>query len=171
MHIRLFPGYSESVGQRALRCHDWWQVHAETGDLVVEYNSPVGNSQEKRMFKKWQQSKGQENHATYKQAKGDATRTVAVERARAAQELYEKLDTREGEKAIYRLTKSRDQATKYNYQCYFVKAQDGTLLMNTEENISRWAEYFSDLLNKARQHIDGRDEPLTEGPWHEVTCE
>ena len=27
--------------------HDWWQVHAETGDLVVEYNSPGGNSQEK----------------------------------------------------------------------------------------------------------------------------
>ena len=52
-----------------------------------------------------------------------------------------------------------------------MKAQDGTLLLNTEENISRWAEYYSDLLNKARQHIDGRDEPLTEGPLHEVTSE
>ena len=52
-----------------------------------------------------------------------------------------------------------------------MKAQDGTLLLNTEENISRWAEYFKDLLNKARQHIDGRDEPLTEGPLREVTCE
>ena len=52
-----------------------------------------------------------------------------------------------------------------------VKAQYGTLLMNTEENISRWAEYYSDLLNKAIQHIDGRDEPLTEGPLHEVTFE
>ena len=79
--------------------------------------------------------------------------------------------TREGEKAIYRLAKSRDQATKDNNQGYFVKAQDGTLLLNTEENISRWAEYFKDLPNKARQHIDGRDEPLTEGPLQEVTCE
>ena len=70
-----------------------------------------------------------------------------------------------------RLAKSRDQATKDNYQGYFVKAQDGTLLMNTEENISRWAEYYRDLLNKARQHIDGRYEPLTEGPLHQVTCE
>ena len=52
-----------------------------------------------------------------------------------------------------------------------MKAQDGTLLLNTEENISRWAEYFKDLLNKARQHIDGRDEPLTEGPLHKVTWE
>ena len=52
-----------------------------------------------------------------------------------------------------------------------MKAQDSTLLINTEENISRWAEYHMDLLNKAGQHIDGRDEPLTEGPLHEVTCE
>ena len=69
------------------------------------------------------------------------------------------------------MAKSRDQATKANYQGYFVKAEDGTLLMNTEENISRWAEYFRDLLNMERQHIDGRDEPLTEGPLHKVTCE
>ena len=52
-----------------------------------------------------------------------------------------------------------------------MKAQDGTLLMKTEENISRWAEYHRVLLNKARQHIDGRNEPLTEGPLHQVTCE
>ena len=123
------------------------------------------------MFKKWQQSKAQEDNAAYKEAKREAKRTVAVERARAAQELYEKLDTREGEKAIYRLAKSRDQATKDNYQGYFVKAQDGVLLMKTEENISRWAEYYRDLLNKATQHIDGRNEPLTEGPLHQVTCE
>ena len=39
--------FSETEGQRPLRGHDWWQVHAGTGDLVVEYNSPGGNSQEK----------------------------------------------------------------------------------------------------------------------------
>ena len=81
------------------------------------------------------------------------------------------MDTREDEKAIYRLAKSRDQATKDNYQGYFVKDQDGTLLTNTQENITRWAEYYRDLLDKARQHIDGRNEPLTEGPLHEVICE
>ena len=118
------------------------------------------------MFKKWQQSKPQEDHAAYKEAK----RTVAVERARTAQELYEKLDTREGEKAIYRLAKSRDQATKDNYQGYFVKTQDGTMLMNTEENISRWAVYHRDLLNKARQHIEG-GELLPKARCTKVTCE
>ena len=85
----------------------------------------TGNqSTSKRMFKKWQQSKAQAT--AYKEAKREAKRTIAVERASAAQELYEKFDTREGEKAIYRRTKSRDQATKDNYQGYFVKAKDGT---------------------------------------------
>ena len=35
-----------------------------------------------RMFKKWQQSKAQEDHAAYKEANREAKRTVAVERAR-----------------------------------------------------------------------------------------
>ena len=52
-----------------------------------------------------------------------------------------------------------------------MKAQDGTLLMNTEENICRWAEYYRDMLNKAIQHIDGRDEPLNKFTLQEVTCE
>ena len=83
----------------------------------------------------------------------EAKRTVAVERTRAAQELYEKVVTRKCEKAIYRLAKSRDRATNDNYQGYFVKAKYGTLLMNTEEIMSRWAEYYRDLLNKAQDNI------------------
>ena len=151
-----------TTGDKSMQKRETWWWNTTVQEAIAR---------KKRMFKKWQQSKAQEDLATYKEAKRDAKRTVAVERARAAQELYEKLDTREGEKAIYRLAKSRGQATKDNYQGYVVKAQDGTLLLNTEENTSRWAEYFKDLLNKARQHIDGRDEPLTEGPLQEVTCE
>ena len=46
----------------------------------MEYTVQEAIARKKRMFKKWQQSKAQEDHATYKQAKRDATRTVAVER-------------------------------------------------------------------------------------------
>ena len=141
--------YGVTTGGKSMQKRETWWWNTTVQEAIAR---------KKSMFKKLQQSKAQEDHAAYKEAK----RTEAVERAGAAQELYEKLDTREGEKAIYRLAKSRDQATKDNYQGYFVKAQDGTLLMNTEENISRWAEYYRDLLNKAIQHIDGRNEPLTE---------
>ena len=133
-----------TTGRKSMQKRETWWWNTTVQEAIAT---------KKRMFKKWQHSKAQEDHATYKKAKI----TVAVERASTAQELYDKLDTREGEKAIYWLAKSRDQATKDNYPGYFVKAEDGTLLMNTEENISRWTEYFRDLLNKARQHIDGRD--------------
>jgi len=53
---------------------------------------------------------------------------VAVERARAAQDLYEKLETREGKKTIHRLARSRDEMTKDNFHCYVVKAKGGTIL-------------------------------------------
>ena len=104
---------------------------------MVEYYSPGGNSQDKEDVQEVATIESTRRSCYLKKAKRDAKRTVAVKRASAAQELYDKLDTREGEKAIYRLAKSRDQATKDNYQGYFVKAEDGTLLLNTEEHISR----------------------------------
>ena len=52
------------------------------------------------MFKKWQHSKAQEGHAAYKEAKREAKTNVAVEIARAAQYLYEKLDTIEKAKRL-----------------------------------------------------------------------
>ena len=64
-----------------------------------------------------------------------------------------------------------------------MKAQDGTLLLNTEDNISRWVEYcmnsttlrllglLSDNMPNTDLLNNGRDEPLTEWPLHEVTCE
>ena len=136
-HCRVTTG-----GKSMQKRESWW------------WNKTVQEAiaKKKRMFKKWQQLKAQEDHAAYKATKREAKRNWTLEK-------------------VKRLAKSRGQATKDNYQGYFVKAQDGTLLMKTEENISRWAEYYRDLLNKARQHIDGRNEPLTEGPLHQVTCE
>ena len=51
---------------------------------TLSWNTPVQEAiaRKKGMFKKWQQSKAQEDHAAYKDAKSEARRTVAVERAR-----------------------------------------------------------------------------------------
>ena len=50
----------------------WWWNSTVQGTIA----------RKKGMFKKWQQSKAQEDHADYKEAKSEARRTVAVERAR-----------------------------------------------------------------------------------------
>ena len=86
-----------TTGGKSMKKRDTWWWNTTVQQAITR---------KKRMFKKWQQSKAQYGHAAYKEAKREAKRTVSVERARAAQELYEILDTREGEKAIYRLEKS-----------------------------------------------------------------
>ena len=95
--------YAKDVINNMENCEEpEWTIFSETmkekgsehgGSRLVESpcrnGRPGGGIQQlvrkKRMFKKWQQSKAQEDHAAYKGAKREAKRTVAVERARAAQ--------------------------------------------------------------------------------------
>ena len=65
--------------------HDWWQVHAEAGDLVVEYHNTGGNYQEKQDVQEVATIESKVYHANYKEAYIEAKRTVAIERAIAAQ--------------------------------------------------------------------------------------
>ena len=80
-----------TTGGKSMQKRETWWWNTTVQEAIAR---------KKRMFKKWQQSKAQEDHTTYKEAKRGAKRTVAVERASAAQELCDKLDTRESEKAI-----------------------------------------------------------------------
>ena len=149
-------------GDKSMQKRETWWWNTTVQEVIAR---------EKTMSKKWQQSKAQEDHVGYKEAKMEQREPYQLKEQEQHNNCMRNWTQQEGEKAIYRLAKSRDHATKVNYQGYFVKAQDDTLLMNTDENICRWAEYYRDLLNEARQHIESRDEPLTEGPLHEVTCE
>ena len=65
-----------TTGGKSMQKRETWWWNTTVQEAIAR---------KKRMFKKWQQSKAQEDHATYKQAKRDAKRTVTVERARAAQ--------------------------------------------------------------------------------------
>ena len=68
-----------------MRGHGWWQIHAETRYLVVEYNNPGGNSLEKEDVQEVATIKSTKYYAAHKEAKREAKRTIADERARAAQ--------------------------------------------------------------------------------------
>ena len=73
-----------TTGGKSMQTRETWWWNITVQEAIAR---------KKRRFKKWQQLKAQEDHATYKEAKRDAERTVAVERARAAQEQYATLDT------------------------------------------------------------------------------
>ena len=96
-----------------------------------------------------QQVKENENDITkerYRQAKRKAKRVVAIARRHAYRDWYEKLDTPEGEKIIYRVAKARNEGRKDVGEISIIKDQNGNMLTKEEDIKRRWQEYFSNLL-------------------------
>ncbi len=63
-------------------------------------------------FKAYQKYMSEEQHCAYKEANKAAKRAVAMAKEEAYEELYARLDTREGAKIIYKLAKSRDRRSR-----------------------------------------------------------
>ena len=67
----------------------------------------------KKVAKKiWETSRRQEDKDIYRQANKAAKKAVATNKALAMNELYEELETPEGERKIFRIAKARDKASK-----------------------------------------------------------
>jgi hypothetical protein len=63
-------------------------------------------------------------------------------------ELYQWLDTKEGEKDIYRMVKSRERKTRDIIQVKCIKDTTERLLSKDEDIKNRWREYFDKLFNE-----------------------
>ena len=113
---------------------------------------------EKKEFKKqWEQTRLQADKVDYKGKKKEVKRAVAVARAEAASELYEELETVEGQK-IYRIAKYRNKATKDISYVKQMKDRSGAVLRNEKRVRERWKGYFENLLNEEyprEQHHNG----------------
>ena len=84
----------------------------------------------------------------YKKAKKEASRAVAKAMAETLNEIYEELETPEGEKKILRIAKARDAASKDLTQVRQIKDNQGVILAEEGEIKSRWEAYFERLLNE-----------------------
>ncbi|KAK9671053.1 hypothetical protein RND81_12G003600 [Saponaria officinalis] len=88
-----------------------------------------------------------ENFEKYKEARRAAKKTVRDARAKVNQEMYAKLDTKEGEKDIYKLARIRDRKTKDIGRVRCVKDMDNKVLVHDIEIKGRWSYYFDNLFN------------------------
>ena len=78
----------------------------------------------------------------------EAKKEVTKAKNKAYDELYEGLDTKEGEKTLYRLAKHRHQVRKDVQQVRMTKDKDGKV-MTDEENVLRICmEYNKGLVNE-----------------------
>ena len=86
----------------------------------------------------------------------------------ATDDLYARLETKEGEKELYRLARQRDRAGKDVQHVRVINDENGNVMVNSEAVLKRWKEYFEKLMNE-----ENNREPRTEEPEvvkEEVNC-
>ncbi|KAK3557560.1 hypothetical protein QTP70_030490, partial [Hemibagrus guttatus] len=130
-----------SSGRRKEDKETWW------------WNEEVQDSiQRKRLAKKkWDMDRTEENRQEYKESQCRVKREVSKAKQKAYGELYTRLDTREGEKDLYRLARQRDRDGKDVQQVRVIKDRDGRVLTSEESVQRRWKEYFEELMNEENE--------------------
>ncbi|ONM06836.1 Retrovirus-related Pol polyprotein LINE-1 [Zea mays] len=103
--------------------------------------------EKKDCYKRLHHDKCAENIEKYRIAKKSAKRAVSRARGQAYDDLYQRLDTKQGEKDIYRMAKIRERKTRDVNQVKCIKDEANQLLVKSEEIKNRWKEYFNKLFN------------------------
>ena len=67
---------------------------------------------------------------------------------RSCDNLYQRLETKEGEKELYSLARQRDKAGKDVQHVRVIKDEKGNVMANSEAILKRWKEYFKKLMNE-----------------------
>lgn len=93
---------------------------------------------------------------------------VAVAKAESCENIYEELETSQGQKKIYWLAKSRNKATKDIQHIKQILDAEGRVLSKEEEVRERWKEYFSILLSEENHREYFEDGVPCEGPTRPI---
>ncbi|KAK3513810.1 hypothetical protein QTP70_028864 [Hemibagrus guttatus] len=160
----------QALGGQAVLPDDWEttaEVIRETGRKVLGvssgrrkedketwwWNEEVQDSiQRKRLAKKkWDMDRTEENRQEYKESQRRVTREVSKAKQKAYDELNTRLDTREGEKDLYRLARQRDRDGKDVQKVTVIKDRDGRVLTSVQSVQKKWKEYFEELMNEENE--------------------
>ncbi|KAK3542544.1 hypothetical protein QTP86_028677 [Hemibagrus guttatus] len=141
-----------SSGRRKEDKETWW------------WNEDIQDSiQRKRLAKKkWDMDRTEENRQEYKELQCRVKREVSKAKQKAYDELYTRLDTREGQKDLYRFARQRDRDGKDVQQLRVIKDRDGRVLTSEESVQRRWKEYFEELMNEENE-MEKRVEGVNSG--------
>ena len=95
----------------------------------------------------------------FREANKSAKREVAKANESAYKDLYDMLDSIEGQNIIYKLSKTRERRTRYLTDIAYIKDSNGTILTDEDEIKSRWKYSFETLLNveNEREELEPTD--------------
>lgn len=94
--------------------------------------------EKKRRYHEFLAEKTPVNRDSYRVARNAAKKAIAAAKAAHLDDLYTKLDTRDGERAIYRLAKSRCKRTADIEHFYGVNDENGQLITVQKKATERW---------------------------------
>ncbi|XP_063600651.1 uncharacterized protein LOC134776828 [Penaeus indicus] len=105
----------------------WWNVETEKA-VLEKKNAP----------KRWKTSGRNEDKEEYKRVNRTTKKIVAREQRKAMDDLYENLNSTEGQKDIFRFAAERDKKTEDIGQVVTVKSEDRRILKDEEDIKNRW---------------------------------
>ncbi|KAK2917518.1 hypothetical protein Q8A73_004265 [Channa argus] len=130
-----------SSGKRKADKETWWW-NEEVQECI----------QRKRLAKKkWDTERTEESGQEYREIQRKVKIEVAKAKQRAYEDLYARLDTKEGEVDLYRLARQRDRDGKDMQQVSVIKDKDGNVLTGARSVMGRWKEYFEELMNEENE--------------------
>ncbi|KAJ7952361.1 Retrovirus-related Pol polyprotein LINE-1 [Quillaja saponaria] len=102
----------------------------------------------KKCYKILHKCINEDNYKCFRQARKDAKKAVREARGKACEGLYQKLETKDGEKNIYRIAKQRERRTKDLIRIKCIKDEADRVLVKEYEINERWRTYFDTLFNE-----------------------
>ena len=114
----------------------------------------------KKDKKAWDTNRDDASKLAYKTARKQAKREVAKTRNKAYEEMYKKLETKEGENEVFKIAKQRNRQIKNVQQVRVINSKTEEILMKEKKVKQGWKEYFENLLN--HKNLRERREKRTE---------
>ena len=122
----------------------------------------------KEAKKAWDKIRDEKSKKIYKEKKNKAKKAIAMAKGRAYDNFYARLETKAGEKELYRLAGQRDRAGKDAQHVRVIKDENGNVMVDSEAVLKRWKEYFEKLMNEENNRDPRTQEP--EVVNEEINC-
>ena len=133
----------------------------EGGGWIRRFGGWVGDEvqtavgEKKKAYREWKKNKTEEHGNKYRMAKKEATRVVAMAKARKYEDLYKRLETKEGERELYQVARQREKLKRDVEGVKCIKDEEGRVLVEDEDVRKRWKSYCCKLMNEG---VEGGDD-------------
>ena len=149
-----------TMGKRGQERETWWW-NDEIERLIKE---------KKQTYKAWQASLLEADKRQYRIMNNRVKKEVAKAKEAAWRSWSDDLNTVEGRNKMFKLAQQMKRDKKDVLGANYIRDKDGNILVESDEVVGRWREYFDGLLNEENPSTL-EEAPPVEGPMEDVTRE